>query len=92
MSKLTKFEKGEKRHLRRLGKFLIYCRTSVSRIGLSRQQVAERMGNSVRFIRALERGEVDVRLSTLRRYFTAIECLGSYEVRGISKKKKTTRT
>ena len=81
MSKLTKFEKGEKRHLRRFGKFLEYSRTRISCLGLTRERVAERMGCSVGFIRRLERGEVDVRLSTLRRYFSAIECIGSYRVR-----------
>lgn len=39
------------------------------------------MGCSVTYVRKLERGEVDVRLSTLRRYFNAIECIGSYRVR-----------
>lgn len=74
-------KKNERMYLESFGKFLVYCRTSISCLGLTRQRVAERMGCSVGFIRRLERGEVDVRLSTLRRYFSAIECIGTYTVK-----------
>lgn len=74
-------KKNERMYLESFGRFLVYCRTSISCLGLTRQRVAERMGVSVSLIRRLERGRHDPTLSTLRRYFGAIECIGSYELK-----------
>lgn len=42
--------------------------------GLTREDVAKRMGSSVSVIRQIENGKVDPKLSTLRRY--ALACGG----------------
>jgi len=42
-------------------------------LGLSQTEVAARMGTSQSAVARLERGDADVRLSTLQRYATALE-------------------
>ena len=42
-------------------------------LGLSQTEVAARMGTSQSAVARLERGDADVRLSTLRRYAAALE-------------------
>lgn len=42
-------------------------------LGLSQTQVAARMGTSQSAVARLERGDADVRLSTLQRYAAALE-------------------
>jgi transcriptional regulator with XRE-family HTH domain len=43
-------------------------------LGLSQTEVAARMGTSQSAVARLERGDADVRVSTLQRYAAALDC------------------
>jgi predicted transcriptional regulator len=49
--------------------------------GLSQTEIAARMGTSQSAVARLERGDLDVRLSTLERYATAVDHIVDWRVR-----------